>query len=332
MPLDQQYRERLELVAFADRAGFYGYHLAEHHQSPLCMAPSQNVFLASVAQRTERIRFGSLVYLLPMHHPLRLIEEICMLDNLSGGRLQVGVGRGISPLEHGFWGHQPDEAKERFDETLDIVVRGLTTETLSYRGKFYEFDRVPLELTPKQKPYPPFWYAGNVEFAGRNGMNFLGGGGLRSLPATAARYRELWEEGRNREDRINPHVLEPRVGSVRHLFLADTDEQAVAIARRAWHAYHLNFPKRGYEESAGGDGRPATGGPSLGGDFEFAHRVEACVAGSPDTVGEFVSRYAAESGMNYFAGSFQWGDLTHPEALHSMELFASEVMPKFAAS
>src|SRR5215211_2004092 len=117
VPLDRQYRERLELVARADALGFYAYHLAEHHQSPLCMAPSQSVFLAAAAQQTKQIRLGALVYLLPMHHPLRLIEEIAMLDNLTGGRLQVGVGRGISPLEHHFWGHEPEEAHDRFAET-----------------------------------------------------------------------------------------------------------------------------------------------------------------------------------------------------------------------
>src|SRR5579871_2632610 len=89
VPLDRQYEERLDLLSAADRGGFYAYHLAEHHQSPLCMAPSQSVFLAAAAERTQRLRLGALVYLLPFYHPVRLIEEICMLDNISGGRLQV---------------------------------------------------------------------------------------------------------------------------------------------------------------------------------------------------------------------------------------------------
>ena len=88
------YEDRLAIVEAYDRAGFYAYHLAEHHSTPLGMAPSPSVFLSAVAQRTRRLRFGPLVYAMPLHHPLRLIEEICMLDQMSGGRLEIGFGRG----------------------------------------------------------------------------------------------------------------------------------------------------------------------------------------------------------------------------------------------
>src|SRR2546426_837115 len=98
-PIGQLYEERLRLVEAADAAGFYCYHLAEHHATPLGMTPSPSVFLAAVAQRTRRIHLGPLVYLLPLYSPLRLIGEICMLDHLSGGRLELGVGRGVSPYE-----------------------------------------------------------------------------------------------------------------------------------------------------------------------------------------------------------------------------------------
>jgi alkanesulfonate monooxygenase SsuD/methylene tetrahydromethanopterin reductase-like flavin-dependent oxidoreductase (luciferase family) len=330
IPLDQQYRERLELVAEADRLGFYAYHVAEHHQSPLCMSPSQSVFLAAAAQRNERILLGALVYLLPFYHPIRLIDEICMLDNLTGGRLQVGVGKGISPLEHTFWGHGPEEAWDRFEETLAVLVAGLTSDTLTYQGRYYRFDRLPMELTPKQQPYPPFWYAGNAEHAARHGMNFIGGGSVRRLPETAARYREVWEEGRTRSDRLNPHVLDPKIGSARHIVVAESDAEAERIGRRAWRVYHGNFPKRGYEAGehpAPPPGAPPPLGPSLGGDFDLARKVEAVVVGSPETVRAYVQHYAADSGMNYFAGAFQWGDLSHDEAIRSLRLFAAEVMP-----
>ena len=104
VPLGQLFEERLKLIEAYDRAGFYGYHLAEHHATPLGYAPSPGVFLSAVAQRTRQLRFGPMVYLLPLYHPLRLIEEICMLDQMSGGRFLFGVGRGISPVEVGFFG------------------------------------------------------------------------------------------------------------------------------------------------------------------------------------------------------------------------------------
>ena len=99
VPLRTYYEDRLKLIEGYDRAGFYAYHVAEHHSTPLGMAPSPNVFLAAVAQRTRRLRFGPLVYALPLYHPLRLVEEICMLDQMSGGRPELGFGRGSSPLE-----------------------------------------------------------------------------------------------------------------------------------------------------------------------------------------------------------------------------------------
>src|SRR6266540_6984967 len=98
-PLQQLYAERLQLLEAADAAGFFCYHLAEHHATPLGMAPSPGLFLTAAAQRTRRIRLGPLVYLLPLYHPLRLLQEICMLDHLSRGRLELGVGRGIVPME-----------------------------------------------------------------------------------------------------------------------------------------------------------------------------------------------------------------------------------------
>ena len=106
--LDQIYRERLLQIERLDAAGFYAYHLAEHHTPAVhSLAPSQNVFLGAVAQRTRRLRFGPCVYVLPLHHPLRLIEEISMLDHLSDGRLEIGVGRG-GVMEAYFWGQEAD--------------------------------------------------------------------------------------------------------------------------------------------------------------------------------------------------------------------------------
>ena len=90
VPLSLYYEARLQLVEMYDQAGFYGYHVAEHHGTPLGMAPSPSVFLAGVAQRTKRLRFGPMVYALPLYHPLRLAEEICMLDQLIDGRLELG--------------------------------------------------------------------------------------------------------------------------------------------------------------------------------------------------------------------------------------------------
>jgi len=116
--LADYYEERLAIVELFDRAGFHAYHLAEHHATPLGMAPSPSVFLAAVAQRTKRLRFGPMIFALPLYHPLRMIEEICMLDQMSGGRLDVGFGRGASPIELELFGTKPSEARDIYDESL----------------------------------------------------------------------------------------------------------------------------------------------------------------------------------------------------------------------
>jgi alkanesulfonate monooxygenase SsuD/methylene tetrahydromethanopterin reductase-like flavin-dependent oxidoreductase (luciferase family) len=122
---------------------------------------------------------------------------------------------------------------------------------------------------------------------------------------------------------------DPVIGTLRHVFVADTDSEAQAIARRAWAAYHGHYVRRGWTAGSGpvtsssGAQAPGGGGPSLGGDFDLACRVEACVAGSPETIGRYLARFAGEGMPNYVVGAFQWGDLTHAEAMRSLELFAA---------
>jgi alkanesulfonate monooxygenase SsuD/methylene tetrahydromethanopterin reductase-like flavin-dependent oxidoreductase (luciferase family) len=160
-PLAAFYENRLKLAEVYDRAGIHIYLIAEHHMTPLGMAPSPSVIPSVVAQRTKRLRFGPLVYTLPLYHPLRLIEEICMLDQMSGGRLEFGVGKGISPIENRYYGLDPAKAEAMFGEALQILLKGLAGGRLTFRGEFYSIENVPMELEPLQKPHPPLWYGAN---------------------------------------------------------------------------------------------------------------------------------------------------------------------------
>jgi alkanesulfonate monooxygenase SsuD/methylene tetrahydromethanopterin reductase-like flavin-dependent oxidoreductase (luciferase family) len=129
VPLNRLYEDRLRTMEVYDQIGVFAYHLAEHHTPAVhSMAPSQNVFLSSAAQRTKRLRFGPCVYVLPLHHPLRLIEEVSMLDHLSEGRLELGVGRG-GVLEAFFWGQEGDEQAnaQRYEERLALCAKGSRT-------------------------------------------------------------------------------------------------------------------------------------------------------------------------------------------------------------
>ena len=155
VPLAQQIEERLRLVEAYDRGGFHAYHLAEHHCTPLGYAPSPGVFLSAVAQRTQRLRFGPMVYLLPLYHPLRLIEEICFLDHMSGGRFELGIGRGVSPIEVGFYGIDAADGRARYVETLEVIRQGLASDVLTFQGKYFAFHNVPMVTRPVQRPHPP---------------------------------------------------------------------------------------------------------------------------------------------------------------------------------
>jgi alkanesulfonate monooxygenase SsuD/methylene tetrahydromethanopterin reductase-like flavin-dependent oxidoreductase (luciferase family) len=324
-PLPEFYEDRLKIAEAYDRAGFYAYHLAEHHSTPLGMGPSPNVFLAALAMRTRKIHMGPLVYLLPLYHPMRLVEEICMLDNLSGGRLEVGVGRGISPYELGFFDVGFLESREIFEESLKVIVEGLRERKISHRGERYKFAGAPVELTPKQKPNPPFWYGAStpdgLAFAARHRMQIVTGGPNGAVKGTAIAYRELLAKFRDSPDNLNPHIAEPKIGAVRHLFIADTDKQAEEIAIPAYRVYYNNIVKLWRDFGTV---------PTLfTDDLMRARAGDAAIVGSPNSVREKIADYFEESGTNYLVLSFAWGGLTHEQSRHSMDLFASEVMPHF---
>src|SRR5258706_13280671 len=155
--LQQQYADRLKIAVACDLAGFRAYHVAEHHGTPHGLAGSPNLFLSAVAQRTKRMRLGPLVMLLSLYHPLRAFEEICMLDQLSGGRLDLGIGRGAVPLELSFFGISADQAQDRYSEAVEIVLKAMETNTLTYGGRHFSISDVPIKLSPIQKTYPPLW-------------------------------------------------------------------------------------------------------------------------------------------------------------------------------
>src|SRR6476659_1977364 len=135
--LHRQFDDRLKLIELYERAGFHAYHIAEHHATPLGMAPSPSVFLAAVAQRTRTLRFGPLVYTVNLYHPLRLIDEICMRDPMSGGRLELCIARGISPSDVCYDGVDPQTGPERFAEALEVILKGLTQPRLDHHGKYF---------------------------------------------------------------------------------------------------------------------------------------------------------------------------------------------------
>ena len=311
-PLAALFEQRLRLAEAADALGFRTYHVAEHHATRLGMAPSPGIFLAAVAQRTRRLRFGPLVYLLPLYTPLRLIEEICMLDQLSGGRFELGVGRGIVPYELAYCGINFMDAQEIYEESLEIILAGLRGGRLTHQGRHYTYRGVPMELEPVQKPHPPLWQGvvrpdGAAE-AARRGVNIVSTLGNAALAQVA---RSFYDAG-------GKSLL---VGAQRHVLVADTDAEAMKLAQPAYQRWY---------ESLTSLWRAFNSVP-----FRFAESLEKALAndvaivGSPATVRAEVERHVAATGCNYFVGRFMYGNLPHEVAARSMELFAREVMPHF---
>jgi len=323
-PLADFYEERLKLVEAYDRAGFYGYHVAEHHSTPLGMAPSPGIYLAAVARVTRRLRFGPLVYLLPLYHPLRLIEEICMLDHLSRGRLQVGVGRGISPIESGLYGQNPAESPRKFAEALELILKGLTSRTLDFTGEFYRFDKVPMELAPLQKPHPPIWLGvhspDSAEHAGRRGFNLISLDKAGDMRVLVERYRAGWQA------RGGDTSAMPKVGMSRFIVIAPTEQEAASAARRAYPRWYASFNHLYRLHGRGpvlGE-RPAT--------FDAVREAGVGIAGTPAMVAAWLSAQLVESGVNYLVGQFAFGDLSLAESLQSIELYSRHVMPALRAT
>jgi alkanesulfonate monooxygenase SsuD/methylene tetrahydromethanopterin reductase-like flavin-dependent oxidoreductase (luciferase family) len=327
--VDGLFAGRLDLVKEYDAAGFYCYHVAEHHATPLGMAPSPGIFLAAAAQATRRIHLGPLVYLLPLYNPLRLINEICMLDQISGGRYEIGVGRGVSPFELGYYGVSFMDAREIFEEALDVVVGGLRGRRLQHRGRHYQFDGVPLEMGPQQTPNPPFWYGvsspESLMLAARRGMHMVSGGPISALKSMSAAYREEFARHKGRPEDLNPHVSDPWVGAIRHIYVAGDDREVGQIAAPAYSTYYDNITKLWRDFRT----LPAYGFTP---DLELARRNDVALAGTVGHIRDEVGRFFADSGCNYLVLSFAWGGLGQDDSRRSLERFVTKVMPQFAKS
>ena len=318
LPLAAYYEERLQVIEAFDRLGFYAYHVAEHHFTPLGMAPSPSVFLSAIAQRTRRLRFGTFVYALPVHHPLRVLEEICMLDHMSGGRLEIGFGRGSVPFEISYYGQNAEKRQQIYAERLELIRQAFTAKTLTWHGRYDRFDNVPMEMAPLQQPHPPIWYGAHspdsAERAARKGLNMVTNDMPDSARAIIARYREVWHEAQGT-------AAPPKMGVVRFIVVADTDAAALAAARRAYLRWRASFT---YLSALNGT-LPQS--PLRVASFDALIAQGQAIAGSPATVRTFLSRQLADSHANYLVGQFCFGDLTLAEMQRSVELFATEVMP-----
>ncbi|HTU76101.1 MAG TPA: LLM class flavin-dependent oxidoreductase [Trebonia sp.] len=321
-PHVQQVAERLRLIEAYDQLGFYAYHLTEHHGTPLAIAGSPHLMLAAAARATSRLRLGTLITILSLYHPMRVIEEAVTLDQLSGGRLDLGVGRGVSPAELAFHGVAGEaEAQERFDEAFEILRQGLTSESVTFSGKHYTLTEAPIVSRPVQQPHPPLWYGtrtlSKARWCARLGMPMMA-----LVPSQAVReltdaYRDEWAS------LGHPQAGLPPLGISRNMVLAPTSAEAMRIANRAfarfsrslfylWEKYDITPP------------------PLFPADtFEGICATGHFYAGDPAGAREWVARHRDIGGVSYMALETCFGDMTYDEALRTAQLLATEVVPYF---
>src|SRR5438128_4456302 len=322
-PLGQLYADRLALIEAYDRSGIYGYHLAEHHSTPLGCAASPGLFLAAMTQRTTTLRFGPLVYLLPFYHPLRLIEEICMLDQMSGGRLELGIGRGVSPFETRAYGLDFAQTKEIYHEAFQLILKGLASNELTFEGKHFQFRNVPMILRPLQRPHPPLWYGTtipeNADWPAANGVNIVSIALRPTVRVIIDRYHAVRATLRNQSNGVS------LMGVARHVVVADSDAEALRIARRAYprwrESFRWLFHRHGAEPRIIGIYPPT---------FDELQALDNGIAGSPATVRDFIAAEIEATGSNYILAWLASGDMSLDESLRSLALYAKDVMPAFS--
>ncbi len=328
-----RYRDLIAQAVAADRLGFETVWLAEVHFAPhFSVMPAPMMLHAAIAARTDRIRLGLAVNLMPLHHPMRLAEETAMLDVLSGGRVEFGAGRGAFPLNYRGYGVPMAESRGLFEEGLEFIRAAWTQDRVTFHGKHFNVDQIQVVPKPLQKPHPPIRIAANspdtFTFAGANGYPIFAGGPVNPFPVLADRLaiydRALNEAKRARPDDWFAGLL---------MVFAGRDRAAVRAT--------LEPSLRNYFNSVAEIVEPETLAP--GHQEEFAkvrsrlltmkyEQADSLMGAFGDTeyIADRIAELKERFGFTRLVCWFETGGLAgHENILDSMRLFAEHVMPRF---
>ena len=331
--------EQMDIVVKAEEFDFDSVWLAEHHfrEYGYCSTPA--VMLAAVAARTKRIRLGTGVVVLPLNHPVRVAEDYAMLDHLSNGRLDLGVGRGYQP--HEFQGFHVDQSRSRdmFRESVEIIQKAWTEDTFSYDGEFYQCEELSVRPKPLQQPHPPLWLAciqpETATLAGQKGlgallMTFMG-------PEPVAERVDLYRKALQNAEPVGAEVND-RLALFAFAFCGERDAETRELAgpealwyretlgeifSREWerhdtvpdsYQYHARVHSRGEQARRG--------------DYNSYIDSGAFCMGDPDACIRIIERYAALK-PEQFVMIMQVGNLPHEKIMESIRLFGKHVLPEF---
>lgn len=316
----------IRIAQSADKLGFESIWCAEHHFSTYGYLSRPLLLATHIASRTERIRVGSAVIVLPLHHPLIVAEDIATADLLTGGRLDIGLGRGYQPYEFERLGLSLGESRERFEEGLDILLKSFEGKPFAYEGKHYRFGETSVFPTPVQKPHPPLWIVGqsqeSITATARRGFNIVSGG----FGVPIERLREFRQS-------LDAMPIDPamrqriRVSTQRPVYVTHDESELPAIVEQArWNMRVTLSLRQGREKVEGGRAIavPLEKEPDT---RELLERY--FIMGTPKTCIERLKAVKDAMKIDHFNASFWFGDLTEEQVQRSMRLFAEEVMPAF---
>lgn len=326
------YGEALEQIQYAEEAGFDSVWIAEHHSSRYGIFPSLLPILSFVAARTKKIRIGAGVSVLPFHNPIFLAEESAMLDVLSEGRLDFGVGRGSADYEYGNFNIGFDSRDARFQEVLDIILGLWTTRRFSYHGEFYQVNGLTLAPSPVQQPHPPVFLAvsrtaASVDVAVERGLPIL-----TSFSTPEADNLGLFSLYAERCAALGKTPNFGQMPYFRFVHLSEDEEEAREYPRES-----LTWVR-----DLGGYRRTMTHGDEIDVDLGHWRRTRpadppsyeseletTAYFGTPEDCVSRIRKLQDKHNIEYFGASMSFGAMEHARVMRSMELFAKEVMPHF---
>lgn len=330
------YGQHIKEVQLGEKLGYRYYFIIEHQNSNVGQITAPSVYLSAVAQHTSSIRIGTMIYQLPLHNPVRLAEEAAMLDHLSHGRLEFGAGLGTHEHEFMRWGVDFAQRREMGNESLEIILKAWTEDSVTYEGKYWTFDEALPMPKPYQKPHPPIWYAAHsttsLEYAAKQNFNVAQNLDVDEVIAEKFElYRQVWRE-------CGHKGAMPRTFLMRAVHVAETDEiareeveqpllEADSLGSRGIAETRIGF--RGNPDTVTRSAR-ARGTAEQRTSYDWWIDNGVAIVGSPETVIKKLQEHQQTIGYGVFCANHRIGTLAPELAEKSLRLFGEEVIPAFS--
>ena len=313
--------EVVEQVDLMRGLGFDLVGIGQHHLATPFQQPDSVALIARLAANAGQMRIGITVFLLPLHNPVDIAEQVATLDAISHGRMIFGVGLGYRPEECAAYGITMQERVPRFLESLELIKRLWTEDELEFHGRFYTLPRVQSTIRPTQKPYPPIWMAANQAVAVRR-VGQLGHTWVMNPHVTTEVLKEQLQMY-TAALQTNGHTAPSELPLLREAWLADTRE-------RAWEEASPYLRRKYAVYSDWGQDRAVPADQTFDRPLEELAR-DRFIVGTPDDLIDTARRYAGELGVNTLVLRVQWPGMQREQVLNQIRLIGDAVLPRLAS-